>query len=93
MPASQRDQAECRALENLAGHLGSREYATVLVSGDDCCPCLTVTHRHTRLSIAVIISDGWYCTVPPARIAPMTSAAATARYITAALSGGTAATF
>ena len=85
------DRTDCRALENLADHLGTREYATVLVTGDDCCSCLTVTHRHTRLSVAVIISGGWYCTVPPAQIAPTTNAPATARYIAAALGGGTAA--
>lgn len=93
MPApNPSDRTACAALEQLAAYLGPRDYATVLLSGDDCATCLTVTSRPTRLSIDVYVHEGWYCSVPPAQIARITNPAAAARHIAATLGGTTAAT-
>ena len=90
MPASQPESADCAALTDLADHLGRREYVTVLVTGDDCTPCLTVTHRHAHLSVDVTVDGGCYRAMPLAEIAPTASTAAAARSIAAALGGSTA---
>ncbi|HEV2376814.1 MAG TPA: hypothetical protein VGS19_32155 [Streptosporangiaceae bacterium] len=78
-------------LEHLAAHLGPQDYATVLVSGDGCAPCLTVTSRPTQMSLNVFVAEGWYCTAPPFQIAHTSNPAAAARHIAGTLSGTAAA--
>src|SRR5579859_5333767 len=57
-------------LEQLAGQLGSAEFATILTGGR--APTLRVVNRHApRLAEDIHTGDGWYCGAAAGLMAPL----------------------
>jgi hypothetical protein len=91
VPAAHRSQAQRSAisssvptisLECLAGVLNPREYVTVLITGEDRRPGLTVVRRHSPVAAEIYADAGSYWWGGDAeRIAPITDPAAAARAI------------
>ncbi len=73
-------------LEQLAGQLGSAEFATILTGGR--APTLRVVNRRApRLAEDVHTGDGWFCGASAGLLAPCDDITAAAEAVTRALGG------